>query len=277
IPNGFSVGQKMGFKPKQVYQYVSKKATANTSTNKNKNVDPPKESSSPSTTPTIEKINKMENLIIDGKAILVNNEGKPLRKVDEDSEDDVASDDNEMASFLAKKDGYGTQSLLEQWKDSHELDDYEYDHTMICLIFVAPSGEILPESNTTSMEMEHSDSHSNIPTGDVTIDIGRAASDEQDTPSSSIATKRIAEFHCYQKILKHIYTLALVVMFPALTQVAQLKFQNKSPFESHTLFANMGVAAFVVAILASVTFFAMGDYLESHSCTPSVRVDVARQ
>ncbi|GJT76812.1 retrotransposon protein, putative, ty1-copia subclass [Tanacetum coccineum] len=84
IPNGFSVGQKMGFKPKQVYQYVSKKATANTSTNKNKNVDPPKENaelSSPSTTPSIEKINKMENLIIDGKAILVDNEGKPLRKV----------------------------------------------------------------------------------------------------------------------------------------------------------------------------------------------------
>ncbi|GJW10447.1 hypothetical protein Tco_1576274 [Tanacetum coccineum] len=124
---------KMEFKPKQVYQPVSKKTAANTSANKKKNVDPPKESSSPSTTPTIEKINKMENLIIDGKAILVNNEGKPLRKVDEDSEDDVASDDNEMASFLAKKDGYGTQSLLEQWKDSHELDDYEYNHTMICM------------------------------------------------------------------------------------------------------------------------------------------------
>lgn len=58
---------------------------------------------------------------------------------------------------------------------------------------VAPSGENLPESNTTSMEMEHSDSHSNIPTRDVAIDIGRAASDEEDTPSSSIATKRIAE------------------------------------------------------------------------------------
>ncbi|GKB04856.1 putative reverse transcriptase domain-containing protein [Tanacetum coccineum] len=72
------------------------------------------ESSSPSTTPIIEKINKMENLIIDEKAILVDNEGKPLRKIDDDSEDEVESIDNEMASFLAKKDGYGTQSLLEQ-------------------------------------------------------------------------------------------------------------------------------------------------------------------
>ncbi|GJR71794.1 hypothetical protein Tco_0084159 [Tanacetum coccineum] len=84
-------------------------------------------SSSPSTTPLIEKINNIENLIIDGKAILVHNEGKPLRKVDEDSEDEVASVDNDMANFLAKNDGYGTQSLLEQWKDSHELDDYKYD------------------------------------------------------------------------------------------------------------------------------------------------------
>ncbi|GKF12172.1 high affinity nitrate transporter 2.6-like protein, partial [Tanacetum coccineum] len=85
------------------------------------------ESSSPSTTPIIGKINMMENLIIDEKSILVDNEGKPLRKVDDNSEDEVASVDNEMASFLAKKDGYGTQSLLQQWKDSHELDDYEYD------------------------------------------------------------------------------------------------------------------------------------------------------
>nr|GEU44495.1 hypothetical protein [Tanacetum cinerariifolium] len=72
------------------------------------------ESSSPSTTLIIEKINKMENLIIDRKAILVDNKGKPLGKADEDSEDEVASDDNEMASFLAKRDGYGTQSFLEQ-------------------------------------------------------------------------------------------------------------------------------------------------------------------
>ncbi|GKE53371.1 hypothetical protein Tco_1488527 [Tanacetum coccineum] len=85
------------------------------------------ESSSPGTTLIFEKINKMENLIIDGNVILVDNEGNPLRKVDDDSEDEVALVDNEMASFLAKKDGYGTQSLLEQWKDSHELDDYEYD------------------------------------------------------------------------------------------------------------------------------------------------------
>ncbi|GJU58641.1 pyruvate, phosphate dikinase, chloroplastic [Tanacetum coccineum] len=147
IPKGFSVGQKMGFKPKQVYQPVSKMATANTSTNKKKNVDPPKEvtnpfevltsvendeklgtnggasnlankatnssgssfwnaeSSSPSTTLTIEKINKFENLVIDGQATLMDEAGNPLKKVeysgDHDSEDEVASVDNDMARDLA--------------------------------------------------------------------------------------------------------------------------------------------------------------------------------
>ncbi|GKF05696.1 hypothetical protein Tco_0036364, partial [Tanacetum coccineum] len=61
-------------------------------------------------------IDKIEKLIIDGKVTLVDDEGKPLEKVasffDYDSEDEVASVDNEMANFLAKKDGYGTQSLV---------------------------------------------------------------------------------------------------------------------------------------------------------------------
>ncbi|GKA50614.1 hypothetical protein Tco_0743687, partial [Tanacetum coccineum] len=39
----------------------------------------------------------------------------------------LASVDNEMASFLARKDDYGNNSLLEQWKESYENDDYEYD------------------------------------------------------------------------------------------------------------------------------------------------------
>ncbi|GKD65714.1 hypothetical protein Tco_1307822 [Tanacetum coccineum] len=72
-----------------------------------------------STTPIIEKIDKIEKLIIDEKVTLVNDEGKPLKKVDSsgdyDSEDEVKSVDNEMTSFLAsKKVGYGTNSLLEQ-------------------------------------------------------------------------------------------------------------------------------------------------------------------
>ncbi|GJV64109.1 hypothetical protein Tco_1474937 [Tanacetum coccineum] len=76
------------------------------------------DSGSPSTTPIIEKIDKIEKLIIDGRVTLVVDEGKHLEKVvysgDYDSKDEVALVGDEMASFLAKKDGYGTQSLLEQ-------------------------------------------------------------------------------------------------------------------------------------------------------------------
>ncbi|GKC85935.1 putative reverse transcriptase domain-containing protein [Tanacetum coccineum] len=89
------------------------------------------DASSPSTTPLIEKIDKIEKLIIEGKVTLVDDDGKPLEKVasscDYDSEDEVESIDNDMANFLAKTDGYGTQSLLEQWMKSYENDDYEYD------------------------------------------------------------------------------------------------------------------------------------------------------
>ncbi|GJZ88500.1 reverse transcriptase domain-containing protein [Tanacetum coccineum] len=58
-------------------------------------------------------------------------EGKPLENIDysgdHDSKDEVESVDNEMASFLAsKKVGYGTNSLLEQWKKTYENDDYDY-------------------------------------------------------------------------------------------------------------------------------------------------------
>ncbi|GKC13796.1 retrotransposon protein, putative, unclassified [Tanacetum coccineum] len=117
---GVLVGQKVGFKPvKQVYQSVSRKPTANTSGPKKKNMKPTKEANSsgssfwnvnsPSTNPIIEKIDKIKKIIIDGKVILVDDEGKPLEKVeclgDYDSEDEVASVDNEMFSFFARKDG----------------------------------------------------------------------------------------------------------------------------------------------------------------------------
>ncbi|GKC04038.1 putative reverse transcriptase domain-containing protein [Tanacetum coccineum] len=62
---------------------------------------------SPSTTPVTEKIDKIEKLIIKGKVTLMDDDGKPLKKVDSscdnDSEDEVASVDNDMAKFLAKK------------------------------------------------------------------------------------------------------------------------------------------------------------------------------
>ncbi|GKC63877.1 putative reverse transcriptase domain-containing protein [Tanacetum coccineum] len=105
-----------------------------TSSNKKNDVEPTKEvnSSSTSTTHIVEKINKIQRLVIDGMAILVGDEGKLLTRVyssgDHDSEDEVASVDNDTANFLASKDvGYGTNSVLEQMKESYENREYDYD------------------------------------------------------------------------------------------------------------------------------------------------------
>nr|GEY27246.1 hypothetical protein [Tanacetum cinerariifolium] len=89
-------------------------------------------SSSLSTTPIVEKIDKIEKLIIDGQVTLVDDEGKTVEKVgylgDHDSEDEVASTDNDMTNFLALgKVGYGDNSLLEKWRDSYRNGDYDFD------------------------------------------------------------------------------------------------------------------------------------------------------
>ncbi|GJX74985.1 hypothetical protein Tco_0313580 [Tanacetum coccineum] len=72
--------------------------------------------SSTSTTPVIDKIGKFEDFLISGQAILVDEAGNPLKKVecpgDYDSEDEVASVDNDMTrSMASERVGFGTQSL----------------------------------------------------------------------------------------------------------------------------------------------------------------------
>ncbi|GKA48049.1 hypothetical protein Tco_0741007 [Tanacetum coccineum] len=65
------------------------------------------ESSSTSNTPMVEKIDEIERIIIEGKGILVDNDGKPLKNVyysgDHDSEDEVASTDNDIANFWLQR------------------------------------------------------------------------------------------------------------------------------------------------------------------------------
>ncbi|GJZ65880.1 hypothetical protein Tco_0622576 [Tanacetum coccineum] len=85
-----------------------------------------------STTHIMDKIRKFENLIINGQAILMDEAGNPLKKVeypgDHDSEDEVASVDNDMTHSLAsKKTRFSTQSLLEQRRDSYGNGDYDED------------------------------------------------------------------------------------------------------------------------------------------------------
>ncbi|GJW27602.1 hypothetical protein Tco_0044477, partial [Tanacetum coccineum] len=56
-------------------------------------------------TPLVEKINMFEQQLLAGKCVLLDDEDKPLEKIDytgdHDSKDEVGSVDNEMASFLA--------------------------------------------------------------------------------------------------------------------------------------------------------------------------------
>nr|GEY47125.1 RNA-directed DNA polymerase, eukaryota [Tanacetum cinerariifolium] len=148
-PRGVSVGLKGGFKPvKQVYRLVSKKNNANTSRNKKKDAESKKEVSnlnsfevlysvkndvdlgtndetsdskeanssrssfwnvgfsSTSTTLIVEKIDKFKKLMGNLHLWMM--------------WDEVEAADNEMISFLAsEKVGYGTNSTLEQWRDTY--------------------------------------------------------------------------------------------------------------------------------------------------------------
>ncbi|GJY36506.1 codeine O-demethylase-like protein [Tanacetum coccineum] len=90
------------------------------------------ENSSSCYTPIIVKIGKFEDLLIDGQAILVDEAGDLSKKVecpgDYDSEDEVALVDNDMTRSLAsERVSFGTQSLLEQWRDSYGNGDYDED------------------------------------------------------------------------------------------------------------------------------------------------------
>nr|GEU32095.1 hypothetical protein [Tanacetum cinerariifolium] len=89
------------------------------------------DNSSSGTTPFIKKIKKFKDLLTSRKAILVDKDGNPINKVeflgDDDNEDEVASVDNDMARSISYERGYGTQSLLEHWRDSYGNDDYDDD------------------------------------------------------------------------------------------------------------------------------------------------------
>ncbi|GJX31318.1 hypothetical protein Tco_0241173, partial [Tanacetum coccineum] len=145
-PRGVLVSSKVGFKPvKQAYRPVSTQPTTNTSRNKKNDVEPTKKVSNSNLFDVLNSVkndldlgtnrgtsNLFEKLIINGKVTLVDDEGKLVKKVDysvdHDSKDEVASVDNDMARFMAsKKVGFGTNSFLEQWRDTYENDDYDYD------------------------------------------------------------------------------------------------------------------------------------------------------
>ncbi|GJZ70825.1 putative reverse transcriptase domain-containing protein [Tanacetum coccineum] len=120
---GVPVGPKVGFKPHKEYRPVPKNPNANSSGNKKKGVEPTIEVSksnpfdvlnsvdndvdSTGTAPIIDKIGKFEDLLTSGQAILMDEAGNPLKKVefsgDYECKDEVASVDNDMARSLASE------------------------------------------------------------------------------------------------------------------------------------------------------------------------------
>nr|GEX81766.1 hypothetical protein [Tanacetum cinerariifolium] len=129
---GIPVGPKIGFKPRQEYRLVPKKITASSSGDKKKGEEPAIEVSNSNPFEVLNSVDNDEELVIDGQTILVDKAGNPLKKVvypcDHNSEDEVASVDNDMARDLAyERIGFGTQSLLEQWRYSYGKGDYDED------------------------------------------------------------------------------------------------------------------------------------------------------
>ncbi|GJX99086.1 retrotransposon protein, putative, ty1-copia subclass [Tanacetum coccineum] len=127
---GVPVGLKMGFKPQKEYRPILKKPTASSSVNKKKGVEPTIEVSNSNPFEVLNSIDNDVELGTNGgtanlwQVILMDEAGNPLKKVefpgDYDSEDEVASVDNDMArSMASERVGFGTQSLLEQWRDSY--------------------------------------------------------------------------------------------------------------------------------------------------------------
>ncbi|GKA83633.1 transcription repressor OFP8-like protein [Tanacetum coccineum] len=117
---GVSVGPKVSFKStKQVYRHVSNKNGASTS-GKKKQAEVSRQ-----------EIYKLEHKILDDKLMFVDDDGNPLvptGNVDSEIEAEVVFDEttNLMASTSFK--GYGTKSLLEQWRKTKRDDDYDpYD------------------------------------------------------------------------------------------------------------------------------------------------------
>ncbi|GJZ91012.1 hypothetical protein Tco_0662939 [Tanacetum coccineum] len=141
-PKRILVGQKMGFKPKQMFQPVLKKSTSNTRGKMN-NPESTKERDrrfSSSNTPIGEKIDKIKRQICEDKLRFVDDDGNPLIPtgiVESDSEVEVIFDKTaNLRISTSGKDGsdkgYGTNSLMEQWRDSYpDNDDYHpYDDDM---------------------------------------------------------------------------------------------------------------------------------------------------
>ncbi|GJX62683.1 ATPase, F1/V1/A1 complex, alpha/beta subunit [Tanacetum coccineum] len=118
-PKGIPVGQKMGFKTKQLNPFglltsVDNDVDLGMNRGISNSADKGTINVSSSNTLIAEKIDKIERQIREGKLRFMDDEGNPLVPTAESDK------------------GYGTNSLLEQWRDSYlDNDDYDlYDDDM---------------------------------------------------------------------------------------------------------------------------------------------------
>ncbi|GJZ54918.1 hypothetical protein Tco_0610111 [Tanacetum coccineum] len=134
---GVPVGPKISFKPQKEYRPVLKKPNASSSGNKKKGMEPTTEvnNSNP-----FDVFNSVDNDVEFGKLRLLDSDGNalvPTGIVKSDSEVEVVFDETaNLKISTSGKDGsdkgYGTNNLLEQWRDSYpDNDDYDpYDDDM---------------------------------------------------------------------------------------------------------------------------------------------------
>nr|GEX05681.1 hypothetical protein [Tanacetum cinerariifolium] len=138
-PKGISVGPKVRFKPTKEYRHVPKKHTAKSSGNKKKGVDSTNKVSDSNPFVVLSSFdNDVEigvdstNKVSDSNPFVVlssfDNDVEIEYPSDHDSKDEVASVNNDMARNLAsERTRFGTQSLLEKWRDSYGNGDYDED------------------------------------------------------------------------------------------------------------------------------------------------------
>ncbi|GJW99871.1 zinc knuckle CX2CX4HX4C containing protein [Tanacetum coccineum] len=138
---------KIGFKPQKEYRPVPKKPNASSSGNKKKGVEPTIEVNNSNLFDVLYSVDNdrefstnrgTTNLV--SKLRLLDNDGNPLVPsgiVESDSEVEVVFDETaNLRISTSGKDrsdkGYGTNSLLEQWRDTYpDNDDYDpYDDDM---------------------------------------------------------------------------------------------------------------------------------------------------
>nr|GFA41357.1 hypothetical protein [Tanacetum cinerariifolium] len=141
IGEGFYTCTVQDSNQQKKYRPVAKKPTANASGNKKKCEEPIKEVSNSNPFGVLNSVVNDEEFGTNGGLqcwlatgpILVEPRSGMLKLVvdylnDHDSDDEVYSVDNDMTRYMAtERVGFGTQRLLDQWRDSYENDDYDED------------------------------------------------------------------------------------------------------------------------------------------------------